>query len=270
MTSYQHTRIKQIVDCLEAIREDVCAMCQDWTDTAEHLGQPERVAADAFYFQSDINRNARKLYGLTNGIDLLAEIEQGEYSRVTMGAALERISVTQDKIDNWFSGVESTEDGPVNEYLRNDIDTIRDAIRTVQYHVDPFVYPMPAPISTAPATEQSPVATSTVPFFSATARDILHNTLSHYVEEPHRPALAELIGSGNPIDSPILHGLQQNVLAYVFTQLMIAKPPQITGTQTNVAKWICANFSPATYQTVYDVIRGKKAPTKDKRISVGL
>lgn len=149
MTPYQHTQIKKVIDCLKAIRYDVCAMCQSWSTRAEYLPESERLAANEFYLQSDLNLNARNLYDLTSGIDLLAEVEQGEYTPAMMRAALNEIDITWDKIDNWFFGAEES---AINEFLRNDIETIRDSIRIVQYHFDQVVYPVPAPISPGLAT----------------------------------------------------------------------------------------------------------------------
>ncbi len=95
-------------------------------------------------------------------------------------------------------------------------------------------------------------------------RQTLYDALKPFIDEVDRPALSALIVDGIAPDKKIDHKCQQNVLAYFFLQQ--SEHNKILSTQTGIASWICANFTPATYDTIYDVIRGNKTPVKSKRI----
>ncbi len=98
------------------------------------------------------------------------------------------------------------------------------------------------------------------------AKQLLYDTLVLYVDESHRTSLYSLIFQELSPPFKINHSLQQNSFAHIFYQLLQKK--DIHGTQEVISYWISANFYPATYYTIYDVIRGQKTPAKNKRIQI--
>ncbi|MEZ0538947.1 hypothetical protein [Fibrella arboris] len=126
--------------------------------------------------------------------------------------------------------------------------------------------PLPSP--TEKDLLPPPVSNLPVLFIVPEVRQTLYDALKPYVNEEERPALLALLVDSETPATLINYHCKQNSFAYVFHVLY--KDNKITNLPKDIANWICANFSPANYDTIYDIVRGKSgtAPTKSKRIPI--